>query len=81
MGWYTNDKFTVDQPQAIVGKWLVGARMAKWTFSTFGQQSLHNLPVLAQLLCATWVGQVTHADNLTQSQNPTQYIINVEGIS
>ena len=28
-GWYTNDKFTEAQPEAIAGKWLVGARLAK----------------------------------------------------
>ena len=25
VGWYTNDKFVEAQPEAIVGKWLVGA--------------------------------------------------------
>ena len=29
--------------------------MAKWTFPTFGQQSIRNFPVLSQLLCDTWV--------------------------
>ena len=55
VGWYTNDKFEEAQPEAIVGKWLVWARLAKRTFPTVGQQSLRNLLVLAQLLCATWV--------------------------
>ena len=55
MGWYTNDKFTEVQPEAIIDNWLVGERLAKGTFPTVGQQSLRNLPVLAQRLCATWV--------------------------
>ena len=53
VGWYTNAKFEEAQPEAIVGKWLVGARLAKRTFPTVGQQSLRNLPMLAQLLCVT----------------------------
>ena len=61
MGWYTNDKFTEAQREAIVGKWLVGARLAKRTFPTVGKQSLRNLPMLAQLVCATWdVRQYLH---------------------
>ena len=58
VGWYTNDKFTEAQSEAIVGKWLVGVRLAKWTFPTVGQQSLRSQPMLVQLLCATWVGYV-----------------------
>ena len=54
MGWYTNEKFAEAQPAAIDGKWLVLSRLAKRTLPTVGQQSIRNLPVLAQLLCAIW---------------------------
>ena len=54
-GLYTNDKFAEAQPEAIVGTWLVGARLAKQTFPTVRQQSFRNLPVLAQLFCPIWV--------------------------
>ena len=36
-GSYANDKFALAQPEAIVGNWLVGARLAKRTFPTVRQ--------------------------------------------
>ena len=44
MGWYTNDTVKVAQSDSIVGKSLVDAWLAKWTFPTVGQQQLRNLP-------------------------------------
>ena len=58
VGWYTNDKFAEALQEAIVGKWLVGARLTKRTFPTVVQQSLRSLPMLVQLLCATNMGAV-----------------------
>ena len=67
-----NDKFAEAQPEAIVGKSLAGARLAKRTLPTVGEQSLRNLPTLAQLLCATWEGTSKHA-NPAKSQTRKNY--------
>ena len=55
VGWYANYKFEETRSLAIVGRWLIGAQLTKQTFLTVSQQLPRNLPVLAQLLCATRV--------------------------
>ena len=73
---YTNDKFEKAQPVAIIGKWLVGSRLAKRPFPTVGQQLLRNLPVLPQLLSTTWeVKHTTKKERICCDNRPAEIML------